>query len=220
MKIIDCEQGSVEWHDVRCGIPTASDFGKIVTASKGEFSKQSVKYQYELLAEWITGHPKDGYQSDPMLAGYLRQPEAISFYEAMRDVDVGEIGFCLSDCGRYGCSPDGHHPSSNPSIQGGPKQTGVEAKCPKQHTHMATIVSGVVPRQHWPQIQGSLLVTEWEVWDFVSFHPAINGEIIPVERDEPYIASLQDALIEFCDRLDEAKEQLKKRGFEPAKVTA
>ena len=41
--IFDIEQGSDEWHALRAGKPTASEFSKLVT-SKGEPSKSMADY--------------------------------------------------------------------------------------------------------------------------------------------------------------------------------
>ncbi len=74
MIVIDCEQNSSEWFAARLGIPTASMFGDLLTPKTGKLSKQGVGYQYELLAEWLTGHAKDQYITDDMARGFLLQP--------------------------------------------------------------------------------------------------------------------------------------------------
>ena len=68
MKIINCIQGSPEWFQARCGIPTASGFEKILTAS-GKPSKQREKYLYQLAGEKVTGKPEETYQNGAMKRG-------------------------------------------------------------------------------------------------------------------------------------------------------
>ena len=204
MIIVDCEQNTPEWMAARLGIPTASRFKDIVTPT-GKLSKQSRGYQFELLAEWMTGHQKDGFITDDMARGFLLQPEATAFYEMRAGVDVAEVGFCLEDGRRYGASPDGMPPGGD-----------LEIKCCRQNNHMEILLSGDMPPKHKPQVQGQLLVTVAEWCDFVAYHNEMPGIIIRVERDEPYINLLRSALGEFCDGLEEAREKLIGRGFQPA----
>jgi hypothetical protein len=49
-KIYRCEQGSMDWYRLRMGIPTASQFHKIVTPG-GKLSEQRHAYMYRLIAE-------------------------------------------------------------------------------------------------------------------------------------------------------------------------
>jgi putative phage-type endonuclease len=209
MKIIDCEQNSSEWFQARLGIPTSSRFGDIITPKTLEVSKSSEKYMYELIAEWLTGSPKDGYISDAMANGFLLQPEATEYYELKTGRDVKPVGFCLEDGGRYGASPDG--------LPDGERT--LEIKCPKQNTHAWNLVSGAMDTKYTPQVQGQLLVTELDRCDFLSYHPEMEGMIVEVVRNEPYIKRLSAALDEFCDRLAECKERLLKRGIAPKEVT-
>ena len=45
---LPCQQGSVEWFEARLGIPTASEFSRIVTPT-GKLSAARVTYMGELL---------------------------------------------------------------------------------------------------------------------------------------------------------------------------
>lgn len=206
---MDVEQGTPEWFAARCGIPTASRFGDLLTP-KLKLSASSRGYMYELLAEYLTGKPKPQFQNDAMMHGTLTQPEATEYYEVLKGVTVDPIGFALHDSERFGASPDG--------LVGEDGQ--IEIKCPYQNGHMEVLLTGDVPAKHKPQIQGQLLVTGREWADFISYHPEMPGEIIRVERDEAYIKALTDALEGFCDLLDENKAKLRERGFEPVQVAA
>jgi hypothetical protein len=57
MKIIDCVQNSDEWIAARLGIPTASEFHRIITAVKGDLSKSARKYAAGLVAETLLAKP-------------------------------------------------------------------------------------------------------------------------------------------------------------------
>ena len=52
-------QGTDEWIHARLGIPTASQFDKILTPAKMELSSQATDYMHKLLAEMATGCPEE-----------------------------------------------------------------------------------------------------------------------------------------------------------------
>ena len=85
--------------------------------------------------------------------------------------------------------------------------TGLEIKCPKDHTHVGYLRSQKIPTKYIPQVQGSMLVTGFKSWYFMSYYPAMPPLIIEVKRDDEYIAKLKDALDEFCDKLDEVTKE-------------
>lgn len=106
MKICNHEQGSPEWFEARLGIPSASMFSKIVT-TKGVWSTQADSYINQLVAERLTGEREEIYQSHHMIRGTELEPEARDMYCLVKDVEVQEVGFCLHDTLKAGCSPDG-----------------------------------------------------------------------------------------------------------------
>jgi len=192
MKIIRVPQRSSEWYEARRGIPTASNFNKIVT-SNGSPSKQAEGYLYQLVAERLAGVREEAYVSPAMLEGIAREAESRRVYAMLREVEVEEVGFCIDDSGRYGCSPDG--------LIG---EDGVlELKNPQGKAAVEYLVSGTLPTAYIQQVQGQLLVTGREWCDFVSYYPGLPTLIVRVERDEGFISKLRDALEAFCDRLDE-----------------
>ena len=105
MKKIDCVQGTPEWFAIRCGIPTASNFDKIIT-TKGDPSKQRTKYLWQLAGEYVAGKSDETYQNAAMIRGVEIEPEARTYYEITNGVEVEKVGFCLAE-GGYGASPDG-----------------------------------------------------------------------------------------------------------------
>ena len=82
MKIFDVEQGSPEWFAVKCGIPSASNFDKLLMID-GKPSKQRTKYLYQLAGETVTGIAEDAYhyQSSAMLRGIEIEAEARQMYQ-------------------------------------------------------------------------------------------------------------------------------------------
>ena len=186
MKLVNCTQNSPEWISARSGIPTASNFDKIVT-SKGDPSKQRTKYMWQLAGERITKKPEESYQNASMIRGTEMQSEAKSLYEIINDVPVQEVGFCLDDTGNYGASPDGLLGDIG----------GIEIKCPLLSTHVGYLLDNNIPVDYIQQVQGNLLVTGREYWEFMSYYPNIKPLIIRVHRDIKFIDLLKSELIAF-----------------------
>jgi len=190
MKIIDCEQGKEEWFDVRRGIPSASNFSKIITAT-GKPSTQAEKYLFKLAGEKVSGITEDTYQNAAMLRGIEMEEEARQLYQIMEDVKVEQVGFCISE--GYGCSPDG--------LVGDKGM--LEIKCPNVATHVSYLLKGTLPSDYFQQVQGQLLVTGREWCDFMSYSTCIKPFIIRVDRDEKFLASLKVELKLCCMNLEE-----------------
>lgn len=199
MRIIDCEQRSPEWFAAKLGIPSASHFDRIITAW-GEPSDQSVGYLYTLAAERIARMREPSFSSAAMREGIRREEESRMVYAMLREVEVRQVGFCVVDSGRYGCSPDGLVDDDGM----------VELKNPIGKTAIAYLLAGKLPTAYIQQVQGQLLVAELGWCDFVSYYPGLPTLIVRVERDETFLALLENALGEFCDKLDEVCEIIKK----------
>lgn len=198
MIIIDCVQNSVEWHTHRIGIPTASNFDKIVT-SKGEPSKQRKKYMYQLAGERILGKAEETYQNGSMLRGQELENEARNLYQMLTDEEVKKIGFCLvGGKFKYGSSPD--------SFVG--EDGGLEIKCPNLSTHVQYLMDGDLPTDYFQQVQGNMLVTGRKWWDFASYYPGLKPLVFRVYREEKFILALKDELEKFCQELDEIVKKI------------
>ncbi len=199
MKIYNFEQRSPEWYAIRCGMPTSSNFDKIIT-SQGKPSKQNIKYLYKVAGEYITGVGEDTYQSAVMLRGCEMEAEAKSLYEIIKDVTIQEIGFVVGDpVFEYGCSPDGFI-----------GETGlIEVKCPIISTHVGYLFNDKFPNDYFQQVQGQLLVTERQWCDFVSYYPGLKPFIVRVERDKEFIDLLKIELKIFCLNLKETISKIK-----------
>lgn len=197
MKIIDCEQRSEEWFKVRLGVPTASEFDKIITV-KGQPSKSRTRYLYKLAGEFVSGKLEEAYQNGAMLRGIELESEARELYQLITDKEVVQAGFCLAD-GGYGCSPDG--------LIG--KTGGLEIKCPTISTHVEYLLDATLPEDYYQQVQGSLFVTGRKWWDFMSYYPGLKPLIVRVEPDAQFQMALAEQLTAFCVEL---KDTIKRIG--------
>ena len=106
MKILNFDQRTPEWYAARLGIPTASNFSKIIT-SDGKKSTQWNGYLHELVAERITGRMVEIPTTPAMEEGTRREDESRLVYQMIKETPVTQVGFCVEDGGRWGCSPDG-----------------------------------------------------------------------------------------------------------------
>lgn len=194
-KIIEAEQRSLEWFEARKGVPSASDFDKIVT-STGTQSKQRTKYMYQLAGEKLGAIVEDGYQNAAMLRGIELESEARSLYEIARG-SVSEVGFCIHNNG-FGASPDG--------LVG--EDGLVEIKCPTLSTHIEYLIKGELPIEYLQQIQGQMLVTDRNWNDFVSYYPGLKPFIVRVNRDDKFISLLKLELDIFIKELNELVNKL------------
>lgn len=198
MIAIDVIQGSDEWAALRAGIPTASNFDKLIT-TKGEPSKQAQKYLYQLAGERLIGTPMNGYQSDAMLRGQELEAEARASYELITDNTIQQVGFCFRDERRlYGCSPD--------SLIG--DEGGLEIKCPTLPVAVEYLDKGKLPADYYQQVQGNLLVTGREWWDFMSYFPGLPPLIVRATRHEDFLQALEYALVGFCENLEALVKRL------------
>ena len=101
MQIHTIPQGTPEWHAVRLGIPTASNFSKVLAKGEGKVRNT---YMVQLAAEIITGELEEGLKSADMLRGNAMEPEARDYYAFLNDVEPQQVGFVTN--GAKGGSPD------------------------------------------------------------------------------------------------------------------
>jgi len=198
MIILNMLQGSDEWFKIRTGLPTSSNFDKIVTTD-GKPSKQREKYLYTLAGEKVSGIKEDTFQSFAMQKGIEKELEARNYYKMLYDVEVQEVGFCLADNGLYGCSPDGLIGDDG----------GVEIKAPLIHTHVSYLLKGKLLEDYYQQAQGSLFVTGRKWWDIMSYYASLRPVIIRVLPDKTFLKALEVELILFCDELEKITSKIK-----------
>ena len=200
MKTIDCKQGSTAWFVARAGIPTASEFDNVVTPEFKPRTGQGVEsYLLKKVAERVMGMPAQAWAGGAAEQGTVLEIEARPWFAFAHGVEVQDVGFCTTDDGRLGCSPDGLIGSDG----------GLELKCPEAYTHLKYLLGGVLPPQYAAQVHGSMLVTGRAYWQFVSYNRFFPPLVVRVERDEAKIAALQAALDAFLKQLDAAHAKIK-----------
>lgn len=202
MIIIDCMQGEDSWWAARLGIPTASEFDKIITPAQLKPSTSAKGYMDKLVGEWYRGKPDETFKSDWMKRGNEMEDEARAYYEFQYS-EVQRVGFCKVDSGLYGCSPD--------SLVG--DDGGLEIKCFSPGVMVRSVLDNRVPLAYKMQVVGCLLVTGREWWDFLPYHPEIKQKKIRTYRKDVLkeLTALEAALDKFCAELLETRELFKQR---------
>ena len=190
------EQGSTDWAFTRLGMPTASQFDRILTPKTLKPSAGQAKYRAELLAEWLMGQPLDWGTTAYMERGTEMEDEARDWYCFDRGVDVEQVGFVTRDDGFVGGSPDG--------LVG--QNGGLEIKCPGPANHVLYMLEEDIG--YVGQVQGYMYLTGREWWDVLSYHPDLPKVVTRVARSEEYVAKLVPALDSFVERLEVDKVRL------------
>ena len=192
---LDCEQGSEEWLKARLGIPTATGFENIVTAT-GKKSSSQIKYMAELIEESILGLQDNTFRSNFMERGNQLEPLARSAYEFITGNDVIQVGgVYLDEHKEVMVSPDGLIPEL---------KKGLELKCPKMSTHIRYLLEGGVPAEYIVQVQANLWVTGYDTWDFVSYCPEYQKQTIylyTAKRDEVLMKAFDKLIPQFLNTL-------------------
>ena len=208
MIIIDYEQGTPEWHDVRRGVITASEFSKIVTPT-GKRSAQWEKYQAELLAQWALGddYHENTYENRAIERGRELEEEARAYYEFTTGNECKKVGFVFQDEAKtVGCSPD--------SLVG--DDGALEIKCPEAATHIQYLLEGR-GLKYYPQIQSSLWITGLMWWDFLSYYPGLPPVLERIEPDMKLHEIYDNLIAEFLEELKSNKQRLKSLGIQGVK---
>ncbi len=182
----NCAQYSDEYDRLKLGLPTSSNFHKIITP-QGKPSKQWREYACVLIAERILKRKIDFYRSAAMERGMIVESEAADWYEFDTGASTELVGFITDDANTMGCSPD--------RLVG----TGglLEIKAPLPHTQVEYWISGEINERFRPQLQGQLYVSQRAWVDIVCWHDIIPKVTMRVEPDEAYIKKLAAELAIF-----------------------
>lgn len=189
-------QNSPEWFAARKCKITASRFGDVLAAPT---TKRYLKYQQELIDN-IKGVPDFGEDSKPWFKhGAEMEAEARKQYEWYmlskgKDVSVQEIAMIVHPKYDFiSCSPDGII---------FPKK-GIEIKSRISHkSHLESVKSGL-PSNYKPQVLGSLWISGYDEWDFISFFKdpddliEMDINVTTVIPDIEYFSKLEAACLRF-----------------------
>ena len=207
MRVIDCEQGSPEWHAARCGRVTGSRIADIVRKTKNGVSKMRATYLGDLVAERISGFQSgDGFVSQAMQFGKDNEAKARATYAFMYDIEPAQVGFVIHPTIEWaGASPDGLIGDDG----------GLEIKCPSSIAHINSLRGAEIDPDYIKQCQWNMACAGRAWWDFCSYDPrfpqAMQLHVRRVRRDDVMIAELEAAVREFIAELDATVADLTSR---------
>jgi hypothetical protein len=210
--ITDVDQGSVEWLNLRRGKATASNFHRIITPKRGEPSAQMDKYAREIAVQRLCDEDTEqaiGHLR-PVQRGTILEADAAAHYERVRGKTTKRIGLIISADGTRACSPD--RVSTD-------KLWGVEIKCPGGPQHLDYLEAwkangDPVEKYKW-QVVGSMLIAQFEGWDFVSYHPQMKEIVISYERRyyQRELEQLDNALTIFEEKVQLWCDVIRENGY-------
>lgn len=214
MKIHHVEQRTDAWFRLRMGIPCTSGFKNLITP-KGKPTKNErrTKYMNRLICERLLQ-----YSMDDKFENYwtergrdLEHPAAEAFAE-FTGYQLLDGCFLTDDKQRIGCSPDRIIGDSYKDAR-----MALEIKCPSPWEHLGYLLQGL-DDDYKSQVQGQLLVGEFDMMHFWSWHPQMPPYHIVTVRDDDYIEVLARELLIFCKTLDDETERARAVGeFKPGR---
>ena len=203
MIIVNVEQGSEAWHELRLGRVTGTRFKALMAGESTSTYKDLVT---DLAGEIITQTGEETYNNAIMDRGKDLEPEARDLYSEMFG-EVREVGMVLRDEEDplhewIGVSPDG--------LGDG----GLEIKCPLRKTHINYIRKNKLPAEYRWQVQGQLYVTGLPYCDFMSYYPGMKPFIVRVFPDDADHNAITERLGITIERVNELIKLYNKYDFE------
>lgn len=208
MKIHRIDQRTEEWFNLRAGIPCTSGFKNIITPlGKPTTGDRRETYRNRLVAERLLGYSMDDrFENYWTLRGKEMEHPAAEAFMRFRGVELLNGCFITDDDETIGCSPDRIIGTSYEDAR-----ECLEMKAPAPWTHLGYLLDGP-GKDHKQQVQGQLLIGEFEINHFWSYHPQMPPCHVMTERDEEFIAKLVVELAVFCDELDHEEARARAMG--------
>ena len=205
------EQGTAEWLQERAGKVTASRIADVMAKTKAGYGAGRANYMAELVAELLTGTPRQGFTNDAMRWGTETEPQARAMYELETGHSVIETGFVPHPTIEgTGASPDG--------LVG--DEGLLEVKCPQTATHIETLRGAAIDRKYLLQMHWQMICTGRDWCDFMSFDPRLPLEmqmhIRRVERDAELSEEITAEVTQFITELNQTVADLRARYMKEA----
>lgn len=191
----DIEQGTEEWHELRRGVLTSTAIKTLITPTgKLANNDKTRAHVYEVAAQRINERREESYSSFDMIRGHLEEVLARDLY-SKHYAPVTECGFVTEDKLGFivGYSPDG--------LVG--EDGLIEIKSAKAKIQVQRITDGIMPTEHYAQVQTGLWVTGRKWCDFISYSNGMKMQVIRVEVDEDYHELIEQAAQAFEDKVSE-----------------
>jgi putative phage-type endonuclease len=197
--IVDVQQQTPEWLEMRHGTVTASRVADVMAKLKnGGEAAVRASYKAELLCERLTHLTYEHYVSPSMQWGIDNEPLAKASYEIATGFAISSGGLAMHPKIKWlMASPDGlvHDDGL------------VECKCPNTSTHLDYILAGVVPPEYHWQMLCQMACAERKWCDFVSYDPRLPESlqlfIRRLEWDGERIAKMEQEVEKFIGEIED-----------------
>lgn len=208
MAIIDCEQGSPDWLQMRVGCCTSSRLNDALAKLKDpkKESAERRKYRQELAVERLCNRAMEHYVTDAMQHGIDNEPIARAEYELFTNREVRQIGLAMHDSMKwFSASTDG--------LVG---DDGIlEIKCLGSLKHLDILLSNEIPEEYHKQMLGGMACADRAWCDFVSYDPRMpDGLQLFIKRfprDDKIIAGMELEVGQFLVEVEQMLELLKEQ---------
>lgn len=192
-------QRSPEWLAARVGSLGASQIHEALARTKTGWGASRANLRARLVVERLTGKPLDTFQSQAMLTGIEREPEARAAYAFERDVDVVEVGLIRHpSIPRTHASPDG--------LVGDDGM--VELKAPQPAAHLELLTERAIPEKYVLQCLWQMACAGRAWVDFASYNPDFPERmrlwVRRIDRNDERIAEMEREVKRFLSEVDEA----------------
>lgn len=197
----DVVQGSDQWHNLRCGILTASEMSLILTPTlKLADNEKTRSHFYDLMAQRITRYVEPQYISDDMLRGKEEEFYAREEYIQRTGNEVATIGFMELRSGitsRLGYSPDG--------LVG--DEGLIECKSRRNRFQVETFLTNEIPFSWYVQMQTGLFISGRDWCDYVSYSGGMPTYIQRVYPETKYQEAIEQAWHTFENKMQDMMEK-------------
>lgn len=222
LDIVECEQGTPEWHAARCGRVTGSKVGDVLKKiSGGKPSAMRATYAGVLIAERLTNtQSSGGYISTEMQWGKDHEGAARAMYEWMYDARGSTVGFVIHPkIYMSGASPDCLI-NTVETMNGNMRviescEGGLEIKCPNTSTHLDSLLDDKIKPEYIDQIHWNMACTGAQWWDFVSYDPRLPPElqfyVNRFKRDDILIKQMELEVAKFLGEVDTTLARLRQK---------
>lgn len=202
-RIVDVEQGSDEWLDLRRTRITCSRLADVMAKKT---TKRYIKYREEKVKE-LLGHK--GVEETPEWAthGKENEPRALAAYEYQHEIEVAHDLFLISnEYDWLSCSPDLLHlPDYD---EGGEIKCRALYKNYRKYRQLATDQQGstnACPPENRHQVQGAMWITGLPRWGFINYYIGSDLEggmtqklhHVWIPRDQRLIDLMEVRCLEF-----------------------
>lgn len=176
----------------------------------GEFTEAARNLAFRIAFERVSGKPMDeGFQTWQMERGHELEPDARREHEIQAGVLVERAGFIVTEDGVFGASADGLISTDG----------GSEYKCLVSATSLRPVLVDHDNSDFMDQVQGCMWISRRKWWHLGYYCPQLEAigyplHLVPVARDDNYIAALEADLMEFkaeVDRMERVIRSLSRR---------